>query len=207
MSKVKVLIVEDEAIIAENIALYLDNNDFTVSGIAYDDEDALHELKCNTPDTVILDINLNSAKDGIALAECINTQYQLPFLFLTSYSDKETLQRAKAVEPSGYIVKPFHEKTLLSSLEIALSNHASRSNQRMAPLNFEIINKKLLSPLSEREAEVLQLVYEGKTNNQIAAELFKSENTIKVHLKNAYLKLDADSRTTALARLRKLMMK
>ncbi|MBD0280268.1 MAG: response regulator, partial [Flavisolibacter sp.] len=98
MSKVKVLIVEDEAIIAENIALYLDNNDFTVSGIAYDDEDALHELKCNTPDTVILDINLNSAKDGIALADYINTQYQLPFLFLTSYSDKETLQRAKAVE-------------------------------------------------------------------------------------------------------------
>jgi DNA-binding NarL/FixJ family response regulator len=207
MNELRVLIVEDEPVIAENISMYLNNNDFTVSAIAYDDEEALHQLKNNTPDAVILDINLDSIKDGIDIAALINSQYHIPFLFLTSYSDKETLERAKVVEPSGYIVKPFHEKTLLTSLEIAISNYARRSNQKLPPLNFEKINKPLLSPLSEREFEVLQLIYEGKTNNQIASELFVSVNTVKVHIKNAYLKLDADSRTTAIVCMRKLMMK
>ena len=116
MSKIKVLIVEDEPVIAENISLYLDNNDFEVSGIAYDSDDALMQLKENTPDAVIMDINLSSEKDGIDIALYINTKYQLPFLFLTSYSDKNTLDRAKKVKPSGYIVKLFNERTLLASM-------------------------------------------------------------------------------------------
>ena len=207
MSELRVLIVEDEPVIAENISMYLHNNDFTVSGIAYDDEEAIHQLQYNTPDAVLLDINLESPKDGIEIAELINSRYQIPFLFLTSYSDKETLQRAKNVQPSGYIVKPFHERTLLTSLEIAISNHALSSNRNLPQLNLEKINKSLLSALSEREFEVLQLIYEGKTNNQIAAQLFVSINTIKVHIRNAYLKLDAESRTTAIVRVRKLMVK
>jgi DNA-binding response OmpR family regulator len=121
MSKHKILIVEDEPAIAENISLYLDNNDFEVSAIAYDSDDAFVQLKTNTPDAIILDINLESEKDGIDIANHINQYYQLPFLFLTSYSDKNTLDRAKQVKPSGYIVKPFNERTLLASLEIGIS--------------------------------------------------------------------------------------
>lgn len=207
MNELKILIVEDEPIIAENISMYLNNADFIVSGIAYDDEEAKSQLSTNTPDAVILDINLESETDGIRIADYINKNFQLPFLFLTSYSDKETLQRAKAVEPSGYIVKPFNEKTLLASLEIAISNYALRSNQQVPSLSIEKINKHLISPLSDREFEVLQLIYQGKTNNQIAESLFVTVNTIKVHIKNAYLKLDAISRSTAIVRLRTLMMK
>lgn len=207
MDELRILIVEDEPIIAENISMYLNNNDFTVSGVAYDDEEALHQLQYNTPDAVILDINLGNERDGIAIAKMINSNYHLPFLFLTSYSDKETLDKAKSVEPSGYIVKPFHERTLLTSLEIAISNYARRHNRELPQLDFEKINKPLLSPLTEREFEVVRLIYEGKTNNQIASDLFVSINTIKVHIKNAYLKLDAETRTSAIVRLRKLMMK
>ena len=207
MSELRVLIVEDEPIIAENISMYLNNNDFMVSGIAYDDLEAKEQLATNTPDAVILDINLDSDQDGIAIANHINTNYHLPFLFLTSYSDKETLQRAKAVEPNGYIVKPFNEQTLLATLEIAISNHANRQNRQVPELSIDKINKYLLSPISEREFEVLQKIYQGKTNNQIANDLFVTVNTIKVHIKNTYLKLDVSSRTTAIARLRELMMK
>lgn len=207
MSEIKILIVEDEPVIAQNISMYLNNNDFTVSGIAYDFEEALSELQHNPPDAVILDINLNSAQDGIDIASHINKKLRIPFLFLTSYSNKETLQRAKAVEPSGYIVKPFNERTLLASLEIAISNFSQRSNQQVPELKLEKINKHLLSPLTEREFSVMRLIYAGKTNNQLAAELFISLNTVKVHIKNAYLKLDAPSRTKAIARLRELMLK
>ncbi|MFM9909858.1 MAG: response regulator transcription factor [Chitinophagaceae bacterium] len=207
MSEIKILIVEDEPIIAKNISMYLNNNDFTVSGIAYDAEEAITQLQQNTPDAVILDINLDSEKDGIDIAALINQRYHLPFLFLTSYSDKETMQRAKLVEPSGYIVKPFNERTLLASIEIAISNYAQKSNKDVPELKQEKINRHLLSPLSEREFSVVQYIYQGKTNNQVAADLFLSLNTIKVHIKNAYLKLDVPSRSMAMVRLRELMLK
>ena len=207
MSKIRVLIVEDEPVIAENISMYLDNNDFEVSASAYDSAEANEQLKNNTPDAAILDVNLESEEDGIDIAGNINRKYQIPFLFLTSYSDRETLQRAKAVNPSGYIVKPFNEKTLLASLEIAISNHAADINRKMPPISMGKINKHLLSPLSEREFEVVQLVYEGITNNQVAEKLFLSINTIKTHLKNIYLKLSANTRYSVIARLRELMLK
>lgn len=207
MSELKILIIEDEPVIAENISMYLNNADFTVSGIAYDDEEAVNQLHNNTPDAVILDINLDSSMDGIQIADYINKNFRLPFLFLTSYSDKETLQRAKLVEPSGYIVKPFNGQTLLASLEIAISNFANRSNNQVPDLNLDKINKHLLSPLTEREFRVLQLIYQGRTNNQIAGELFVTINTVKVHIRNTYLKLDAASHSTAIVRARELMQK
>jgi len=178
MSKFRVLIVEDEPVIAENISMYLDNNDFEVSGIAYDSGEAIEQLQNNTPDAAILDINLESEEDGIDIANFINQRYQIPFLFLTSYSDKETLQRAKNVNPSGYIVKPFNEKTLLASLEIAINNHAADTNKKMPFLTMDKINRYLLSPLSDREFEVVQLIYEGITNNQIAERILFCENEI-----------------------------
>jgi DNA-binding NarL/FixJ family response regulator len=205
MSELKILIIEDEPVIAENISMYLNNADFTVSGIAYDDEEAVNQLHNNTPDAVILDINLDSSIDGIQIADYINKNFRLPFLFLTSYSDKETLQRAKMVEPSGYIVKPFNGQTLLASLEIAISNFANRSNNQVPDLNLDKINKHLLSPLTDREFKVLQLIYQGRTNNQIAGELFVTINTVKVHIRNTYLKLDAASHSTAIVRARELM--
>ena len=205
MSKLKVLIVEDEPVIAENISIYLDNNDFEVSGIAYDSEEAYTQLKVNTPDAVILDINLESENDGIDIAGYINREIHLPFLFLTSYSDKSTLDRAKMVKPSGYIVKPFNERTLLASLEIAISNHASESNEQQPELSFEKLNRQLLSPLTEREFEVARLAYNGITNSQIAGQTFISLNTVKTHLKSIFLKLDVNSRYELMARLRSLM--
>lgn len=207
MSKLRILIVEDEPVIAENISMYLDNADFEVSGIAYDSSEAEEQLLHNTPDAAILDVNLGSESDGIDIAELINHKYQLPFLFLTSYSDKETLQRAKAVQPSGYIVKPFNEKTLLASLQIAISNHAADINKKLPALSLEKINRHLLSPLSEREFDIVKLVYEGVTNNQVAEKLFLSINTVKTHLKNIYLKLDANTRYAVMVQLRHLMLK
>jgi DNA-binding NarL/FixJ family response regulator len=207
MSKIRILIVEDEPVIAEHISMYLDNADFEVSGIAYDSAEAREQLTTNTPDAAILDVNLESEQDGIDIAGYINEKFQLPFLFLTSYSDKETLERAKKVKPSGYIVKPFNEKTLLASLEIAISNFTSEKNHSLPPLSLDKINGYLLSPISDREFELVQLLYEGITNTQIADKLFISVNTVKTHLKSIYLKLDAGTRIEVIRRLRQLMLK
>jgi DNA-binding NarL/FixJ family response regulator len=204
MSEIRILIVEDEPIIAENIAMYLTNNGYKVCGIAYDGEAARHQIMYNTPDAVLMDINLGAGEDGIDLAGFIKKNYAIPLLFLTSYTDKETIGRAKEAEPYAYIVKPFDEKTLLASLEIALSNFVKRNNKQVPVLSFLKINKHLINQLSEREFEVLQLVYEGKTNQQIAEKIAISINTIKKHINSAYLKLDVATRTSAVARLLEL---
>ena len=206
MSGIRVLLVEDEPLIAKNIAMYLNNHDYEVSAIAYDPDEALFQLKRNPPDLAILDINLEADRDGIELARYINEHNNIPFVFLTSYSDKDTLGRAKATNPYGYIVKPFNEKTLFATIEIALFNHARDLNRHVPRLDPVKINRQLVTPLSEREFEVIQLLYEGKTNQQIAADLFISMNTLKKHINNSYFKLDVTSRTIAVARIRNFML-
>jgi DNA-binding NarL/FixJ family response regulator len=206
MTGIKILIVEDEPLIAKNIGMYLNNNDFEVASIAYDPDEALYQLRKNQPDFAILDINLESEKDGIDVADYINKNNFIPFIFLTSYSDKETIEKAKKTNPAGFIVKPFNEKTLYATIEIALSNHATQSNKHVPALSFDKVNKQLVTPLTEREFEVVKLMYDGKTNQQIADELFIAMNTLKKHINNAYFKLDVISRTTVIAKLRQFML-
>lgn len=203
--KVRVLIVEDEPLIAENIAMYLNNHDYEVAGIAYDYEDGIMKLENDKPDIVLLDINLDGELDGIDLGKYIHEKIMIPFVFLSSYSDKSTLERAKQVQPSGYLVKPFHEKSLLTTLEISLNNFALHSNPMLEELNMQKINAGLADPLSQREFEVLQLIYAGKTNQQIARDLFISLNTLKRHINNSYMRLDVSFRTSAIKKLRELM--
>ena len=206
MSDIRVLIVEDEPLIAEDIAQGLKKNEFLVSAVVYSKEDAIEQLNTNLPDMVLLDINLSGEMSGIEIAEKINTQFNIPFIFITSYSDKQTLEKAKFTEPSGYIVKPFNEASLYSTLEIALYNHAQKNKRKFPELAFNKINQHLTDPISEREFSLLQLIYDGKTNKQIADALFISPNTVKKHINNAYLKLGASSRATSIARLRELML-
>jgi DNA-binding NarL/FixJ family response regulator len=207
MSDIRVLIVEDEPLIAEDIAATLRQADFGVSAIAYSKQDALSELLMNQPDMVLLDINLNGGMEGIEIAEQIKGKFILPFVYLTSYSDRQTLEKAKKTEPSGYIVKPFSEATLCAAIEIAIYNHAQKTKAYYPALNLDIINRDLSSPLSEREFEVLCLIYEGKTNLQIAAQIFISINTVKKHINSAYLKINVETRSGGIAMLRKLMSK
>jgi RNA polymerase sigma factor (sigma-70 family) len=207
MDEIQILIVEDEPVIAENIAYYLNNHDFKVCGIAYDADEAKMFLENGSPDAIVLDINLAGDVDGLDIAAQVNAKYHIPFILLTSYADRETLEKAKKVKPWGYIVKPFNEDTLLASLEMAISNFAQTQNKDQPEPRFEKINKHLLSQVSEREYEVLKLIYEGKTNQQIAEALFVSVNTVKKHINSCYMKLDVVTRTTAIARIRELMMK
>jgi DNA-binding NarL/FixJ family response regulator len=206
MAGIKVLIIEDEPLIAEDIAACLRRRQYTVCSIVYEPADVLPALLQHHPDIALVDINLDGGQEGIDIGISIRQQFQIPFVYLTSYSDRKTLELAKNTEPDGYIVKPFTEAGLSATLEIALHNHASR-HKTYDQLNMHRLNLQLPAALSLREFEVLQLIYEGCSNHQIAERLHVSNNTIKVHIKNAYLKLDTSSRSTTIARLRELMMK
>jgi DNA-binding NarL/FixJ family response regulator len=202
----RILIVEDEPLIAEDIAESLVKNDFEVTAVAYTKAEALRQLETNLPDMVLLDINLNNKMDGIEIAATIQQQYQLPFIFITSYSDKSTLEKAKVTEPAGYLVKPFNEAGLHTSIEIAFYNHTQKTKRNYPEVSLGKLNRHLSEPVSEREFDLLKLIYEGKTNRQIAEALFISANTVKKHINNVYLKLDATSRSTVLLKMRQLML-
>ncbi|MDX1410068.1 MAG: response regulator transcription factor, partial [Saprospiraceae bacterium] len=96
---------------------------YTVSGIAHDVPDALTHIRLEQPDLVLLDINLEGEKDGVFVAHHLHETGQIPFIFLTSLSDRKTLDRAKRTGPSGYLVKPVDEGDLRTSVEVALYNH------------------------------------------------------------------------------------
>lgn len=202
----RILIVEDEPLIAEDISESLVKNEFEVTDIAYTKTEALQQLETNLPDMALLDINLNNKMDGIEIAEAIQQRYQIPFIFITSYSDKSTLEKAKVTEPAGYLVKPFNEAGLYSSIEIAFYNHTQKTKRNYPEISLSKLNRNLSEPVSDREFDLLKLIYEGKTNRQIAETLFISANTVKKHINNVYLKLDATSRSTALVKMRELML-
>ena len=126
MSKVKILVVEDELIIAEDIRMMLEDLGYEVIGTVPDYSEAIELLDKNLPDVVLIDILLAGEKDGITLAETIREEYNLPFIFITSHSDTATVERAKSVHPDGYLVKPFEKKDLYTSIEIAFSNFISK---------------------------------------------------------------------------------
>ena len=203
MHQIRVLVVEDEPLIAEDIRETLDNIDFFVSGVAYNSDSALDQLATNTPDVVLLDVNLGSEKDGIEIAEIINEKYKIPFIYLTSYADRATIDRAKHTRPMGYVVKPFDEKDLFTTLEIAIFNFNLK--QPAIEMSFEKVNNRLLSKLTQKEFEILTSIFEGKTNRQMSEEHFISLNTIKTHIKKIYDKLDVNTRTMAIAKLRDLL--
>jgi DNA-binding NarL/FixJ family response regulator len=201
--KYSILIVEDEPLIAEDIAGSLDEYGFEVAGIACDASTAIEMVSAYRPDAVLLDINLGSGPDGVEVAHFIRAQHDVPFVFLTSHSDKQTLERAKHTFPAGYLLKPFDGNELMASLEIALFNHFNQRSQ-MTTLDFEVVNANLPTPLSQRELELLALLRTGSTNKEIADRMFISVNTVKTHLQHLFGKLDVSNRTQALFRLREL---
>lgn len=122
MSKIKVLVVEDSALIAEDIAYKLGKHHFEVVGICDKGEDALEFLKKNEPDLVLLDIRLAGALDGISTGYIIQKNFAIPLIYLSDLSDAETLNRAKQTRPANYLTKPFNEADLVRAIDLAFSN-------------------------------------------------------------------------------------
>ncbi|MBF9251869.1 LytTR family transcriptional regulator DNA-binding domain-containing protein [Pontibacter sp. 172403-2] len=128
MTKPKILISEDEVIIAEDIAASLEELGYEICAID-SGEETLNIIRETQPDLVLLDINLRGKADGVEIGARIRQEFNLPFIYLTAYADKATLDRAKKTEPDGFLVKPFDEKGLRSAIEIALYKHDNQNGK------------------------------------------------------------------------------
>lgn len=126
MDKIKILVVEDELIIADNICDALEDLGYEALEPAINYTEALIRIEEEKPDIAILDIQLSGKKTGIDIAKKIRESYNFPFIFLTSNSDAYTLNQAKEVMPPAYLVKPFSKEELYTSIEIALFNFSNK---------------------------------------------------------------------------------
>lgn len=196
--KYRILVVEDEPLIAEDLVGFLEENNFETVGVAHNYDSAIEKIKHANPQAVLLDINLGEDKDGIDIGQEIREKYDLPFIYLTSYSGKQVLERAKKTRPNGYLLKPFDGRDVMTSLEIAIYNHLEKTQNT---LDIENINRAIPVPLSPREYDLLLHLREGKTNKEIADSMYVSVNTVKTHLLHLFEKLDVSNRTQAIFRI------
>jgi len=122
-TRARITIVEDEAVIAMGIGRSVASLGYEVAGIAHSAEEALEQVRQVRPDLVLMDIMLGGQMNGTDAARRLHSEFGLPVIYLTAYSDEATLARAKTTDPFGYLIKPFQERELRVAIEIALYKH------------------------------------------------------------------------------------
>ena len=136
--KIRILLVEDEPIISDDLTLTLEEMGYAVLGNALSGEEAIDFLKKNKVDLALIDIMLEGDLDGVMVAQFINENIKIPFLYLTSLSDKVTIERVKHTSPSGYLLKPIDEKELAVNIELAVSNFYKDDDANNAEFAIEM---------------------------------------------------------------------
>ncbi len=116
----KILIVEDEFVIAQDLKMTIESFGFEVCAVVSTGEDAVIKASEHDPDLIMMDIMLEGDMDGIEAAEMIHQNRDVPIIYLTAYADTSTLIRAKASQPEAYLLKPWDERELQSTIKMAL---------------------------------------------------------------------------------------
>jgi diguanylate cyclase (GGDEF)-like protein len=155
MCQKKILIVEDESIIAEDISDSLISLGYRITGMVYSGEEAIEAAAKCRPDLVLMDVNLQGEIDGITAAAEIRSRFQIPVVYLTAYADENTLRRVSATKPFGYIVKPFEEKNLHTTIQLALHRHEYDS---LTNLPNRSVLREQLNQVLEKQKELPAMI-------------------------------------------------
>lgn len=196
------LIVEDEPLIAADIEEFCAEKGYPTTGIAYTQEEAIYFLNHKKVDFVLLDIRLGKQDDGLVIGKLLCEEYFIPFVYITSFYDSQTLEKAKNTQPVGYLIKPFRPQDIDVQIKIGMDIHQRISSASIP--SFGKLNKNCIYKLSEREYALVVEICKGKSNMEIADKLFISMNTVKTHLKNIFVKLNAKSRSELIHKILKI---
>jgi DNA-binding NarL/FixJ family response regulator len=183
----KILVVEDEIVIADEICLILNKAGYSTLEPALNYVEATIAFDNERPDLLILDVKLSGKKSGIDVARYVRKRSQAPFLFLTAYGDPKSLEEMKSLEPLACLQKAFKKKELLDKVAQGLG------------IKRTVLNtNKSLTLLTRMEKVVLGMIAENLTTRQIAQNLDLSESTIKNHRHSICRKLDLPTSTHSL---------
>jgi len=201
--EISILIVEDEVLIAQDLKEILEETGYTQIYKARNYAQAIDVFQTENIDIVLLDINLNDSKSGIDLGAHIHQQLHIPFIYITSYSDAETIVNVKQTKPSAFLLKPYNKLHLLASIEIALYNFSSKQNAAKKFVetktddtkhNDLIINNHLLVKDNHRFIKVsLDDIFSFESNkNYVEVKSIRKKYLIRSSLKKLTELLPAD---------------
>ncbi|HEX9925795.1 MAG TPA: response regulator [Anaerolineae bacterium] len=158
----RILVVEDESIVAMDIKSQLKRLGYDVPAMASSADSAIEKALEHRPDLVLMDIKLKGEKDGITAADYIRTHFDIPVIYLTAYADEATLQRAKITEPYGYLLKPFEERELHTTIEMGLYRHRMerklKENERWLTTTLQSIGDGIIAVDAQRRIRLLNPV-------------------------------------------------
>jgi DNA-binding NarL/FixJ family response regulator len=199
VEEAKILLVEDEPDIRELVRLYLLNHNYQVME-AEDGTQALELVKKENPDLMILDIVLPDF-DGVEVCRQVRENYSFPIIFLSCKMESEDIISGLDTGGDDYITKPFDPGILVSRVKASLRRYYSAEKNRRKP---ETDADRLIEPLTRREMEILALIEQGLTNQEIALHFHISTGTVKGYNNQIFGKLKAKNRTQAILRAREL---
>ncbi|MFD2036682.1 response regulator [Belliella marina] len=176
-----VLIIEDEILIAKDLCYLIDEMGFNCIGTASTGKKALELFHFHQNIGLILcDIHLSGELDGVSLMEQIKSIREVPFIYISAYSDEKTVNRAIETVPSAFLTKPYNEKTLKIAINLAISNFEKKG--------FNLEKNPTYNKLTNREKEIILMIADGKTSSEIADKLFISTKTAAKHRNNILAK-------------------
>jgi len=166
----KIMIVEDESIIAEDIRMSLINNGYVVPSVVSMGETAIEKVKEDKPDLILMDIMLAGKMDGIETAAMIHSKFNIPVIYLTAYCDDKILERAKITGPFGYLIKPFKDRELYITVEMSLYKHKLEMELKESKEFFENILEGIVTGVWVTDIKD-DIIYTNKGMKAIIPEL------------------------------------
>ncbi|WP_052318163.1 two-component system response regulator [Spirochaeta africana] len=193
-TKARLMIVEDEKIIALDLQRRLEKYGYEVTGLSNDGSEAVTMAEKDQPDLILMDIMLNGETDGVQAATRIFHDYQIPIIFLTAYADQRTLERAKEAQPFGYVLKPFKERELYSTIDIALYksgvDKALKKHDRWLSAVLHNIGDGIIATRSDGSVEYMNPTAERMTGwqfNENAKSTVRLTDILPLHDSQTHL--------------------
>ncbi|MBY0426874.1 MAG: response regulator transcription factor [Cytophagales bacterium] len=200
---VRICIVEDNPAVREGYKLMLDSNpQLHVAGAYGSGEEALKHIESVKPDVILMDIELPGINGIESIKRIKRILAKVHILVITVHEDSEMVFEALCAGATGYLTKTNVYARLIDSIQEILSGGAPMSTN-IARMIVHSFHKNNISPLTDRETEVLQLLSQGKTYSMIAESLFIDKETVKTHIKNIYIKLEVHSKDQAIEKAKK----
>ncbi len=190
---IKILIVEDEILIAEEISYDLESYGFEVLGIALSADECFCEIQKQLPDIIIMDINIKGAIDGISLGQLISEKQEIPLIYLTANTDSKHLEAAIKTKPYAFISKPYNKTDLIAAIELAIQKHNEKKlnseTQKTTDAIFvkhgEYFNRIFFDDINYIEADgSYAIIYTNDKSYTISYNL----NYFQVNAKTMFLK-------------------